>query len=112
MEDGTQNGGHYGCPGCDGNINSSYDLEYSFQRINFFNKKPFQKKKNYYKRVHQERKTAQTLSKTLKLKNSEKSYKRGVWIVQKKDDMQKDLAEVLGGTVRLPALLSNKKICG
>ena len=32
MEDGTQHGGNYGCPGCDGNINSSHDLEYSLQR--------------------------------------------------------------------------------
>ena len=32
MEDGTQHGGNYGCPGCDGNINSSHDLEYCFQR--------------------------------------------------------------------------------
>ena len=28
--DGTQHGGHCGCPGCDGNINSSHDLEYTF----------------------------------------------------------------------------------
>jgi len=32
MENGTQHGGNYGCPGCDGNINSSHDLEYSLQR--------------------------------------------------------------------------------
>ena len=32
MEDGTHHGGDYGCPGCDGNINSSYDLEYSLLR--------------------------------------------------------------------------------
>ena len=32
MEDGTQHGGNYGCPGCDGNINSSHDLEYTLQR--------------------------------------------------------------------------------
>ena len=32
MEDGTQHGGNYGCPRCDGNINSSYDLEYTLQR--------------------------------------------------------------------------------
>ena len=32
MEDGTHHGGNYGCPGCDGNINSSHDLEYSLQR--------------------------------------------------------------------------------
>lgn len=32
MEDGTQHEGNYGCPGCDGNINSSHDLEYSLQR--------------------------------------------------------------------------------
>ena len=32
MEDGTQHGGSYGCPGCDTNINNSADLEYSLQR--------------------------------------------------------------------------------
>ena len=32
MEDGTQHGGHYGCPGCDGDINSSHNLAYSLQR--------------------------------------------------------------------------------
>ena len=32
MEDGIHHGGDYGCPGCDGNINSSYDLEYNLQR--------------------------------------------------------------------------------
>lgn len=30
MEDGIQYGGNYGCLGCDGNINLSYDLEYFF----------------------------------------------------------------------------------
>ena len=32
MEDGTQNGGKCGCAGCDRNINSTYDLEYTLQR--------------------------------------------------------------------------------
>ena len=32
MEDGSQHGGNYGCPGCDGNICSSHDMEYTLQR--------------------------------------------------------------------------------
>ena len=32
MEDGTQHGGNYGCPSCDGNICSSHDMEYTLQR--------------------------------------------------------------------------------
>ena len=32
MEDGTQHGGNYGCPACDGNICSSHDIEYTLQR--------------------------------------------------------------------------------
>ena len=32
FEDGKQHGGHYPCVGCDGNINSSYDLEYMLPR--------------------------------------------------------------------------------
>ena len=32
MEDGTQHGGHFGCVGCDGNINRNYHLAYTFQR--------------------------------------------------------------------------------
>ena len=32
MEDGTQHGRHFGCVGCDGNINRNYHLAYTFQR--------------------------------------------------------------------------------
>lgn len=102
MEDGTQHGGHYGCPGCDGNINSSYDVEYSLQR----KYKSLEEKRNLILSGPAGRKGSLHPFKDLKVKELKAELRaRGMSDEGKKDELQKDLAEVLGGSTRLPALL-------
>ena len=63
LEDGTQRGGHFGCVGCDGNINNSHDLAYSLER----KYKTLEEKKSMCSQAQQEERVAQILSKTLRL---------------------------------------------
>lgn len=106
MEDGTQHGGHYGCPGCDGNINSSFDLEYSFQR----KYKTLDEKQKLLKAGPAGKKDIPHPYKNLKVAElRDELQARGMENTGKKEELQKDLFEVLGGTVRLPALLTNNK---
>ena len=102
MEDGTQHGGHYGCPGCDGNINSSFDMEYSFQR----KYKTLEEKNNLIISGPAGRKDSLHPFKDLKVNELKAELRaRGMSDEGKKGELQKELAELLGGTTRLPALL-------
>ena len=107
FEDGKQHGGHYPCVGCYGNINSSYDHEYmvprKYKSLNenreFVDAGPASKAYSLYP------------YKDLKVEDIRKELKaRGASYKGTKNDLQKELAEILGGTVRKPALLHSGSI--
>ena len=104
MEDGTQHGGNYGCPGCDGNINSSHDLAYSLQR----KYKTLESKRQLVLSGPAGRKGSLHPFKDMK-RNELKAelQERGSSAEGKKDQLQKELFSMLGGTPRLPAFLHN-----
>jgi hypothetical protein len=102
MEDGTQHGGDYACVGCDGDINSSFDLEYILQR----KYKDLTEKQNLILAGPAGRKQSLHPYKDLKVQELKAELQaRGISAEGKKGDLQKELAETLGGTTRLPALL-------
>ena len=104
MEDGTQHGGNYGCPGCDGNINSSYDLEYTLQR----KYKTLEDKTKLILAGPAGRKGSLHPFKDMKVNDLKSELQaRGGSVEGKKEDLQKELFSMLGGTTRLPALLHN-----
>ena len=105
MEDGTQHGGNYGCPGCDGNINSSHDLEYSLQR----RYKTLSAKKTLILSGPAGRKGFHPF-KDMKVEELRVELSaRGNCDEGNKEDLQKRLSELLGGTTRLPALLHSNE---
>ena len=104
MEDGTQHGGNYGCPRCDGNINSSYDLEYTLQR----KYKTLEDKTKLILAGPVGRKVSLHPFKDMKVNDLKSELQaRGGSVEGKKEDLQKELFSMLGGTTRLPALLHN-----
>ena len=102
MEDGTQHGGNYGCPGCDGNINSSHDLAYSLQR----KYKTLENKRQLVLSGPAGKKGSLHPFKDMKVGELKAELQeRGSPAEGKKDELQKELFSMLGGTTRLPALL-------
>lgn len=102
MEDGTQHGGDYGCPGCDGNINSSYDLQYNLQRTY----KTLECKRNLVLSGPAGRKGRLHLFKNMKVGELKAELKgRGRSGEGKRKELQKELSGILGRTTRIPALL-------
>ncbi|KXJ09520.1 hypothetical protein AC249_AIPGENE11011 [Exaiptasia diaphana] len=104
MEDGTQHGGNYACVGCDGNIQSSYDLEYILQRKYL----SLQEKRDHILKGTEGRK--QSLHPYKDLKKAEivrdlRARRCNINGEEKKEALQQKLTEILGGTTRLPALL-------
>ena len=107
MEDGTQHGGNYGCPGCDGNINSSHNLGYSLQR----KYKTLQSKRQLVLSGPAGRKRSLKPLKDMKVHELKAELQaRGSSAEGKKDELQKELFTMLGGTTRLPALLHNRDV--
>ena len=106
MEDGTQHGGNYGCPGCDGNINFSHDLEYTLQR----KYKTLENKKKLILSGPAGRKGNLHPFKDMKVNEIKAELQaRGRSGEGKKEELQKELFTMLGGTTRLPALLHNSE---
>lgn len=102
MEDETQHGGDYGCPGCDGNINSSYDLQYNLQRTY----KTLECKRNLVLSGPAGRKGRLHLFKNMKVGELKAELKgRGRSGEGKRKELQKELSGILGRTTRIPALL-------
>ena len=102
MEDGTQHGGHFGCVGCDGNINSSYDLAYTFQR----RYRTLQEKQDLVKSGPAGRKLGLHPFKNMKINELKNELAaRGLSTEGSRQELQKELSEVLGGSTRIPALL-------
>ena len=102
MEDGIHHGGDYGCPGCDGNINSSYDLEYSLQR----KYTTLECKRNLVLSGPAGRKGRLHPFKNMKVGELKAELKgRGRSGEGKRKELQKELSGILGGTTRIPALL-------
>ena len=94
MEDGTQHGGSYGCPDCDGNINSSYDLEYSIQR----KYKTLESKRQLVLSGPAEKKGSLHPFKDMKVNELKtKLQARGSFREGKRDELQKELSSMLGG---------------
>ena len=108
MEDGTQHGGNYGCPGCDGNICSSHDMEYTLQR----KYKTLEKKKELIQAGPAGRKGTLHPFKDMKINDLKRELQaRGRSGEGKKEDLQNELSSMLGGTTRLPALLHKSDNC-
>ena len=108
MEDGTQHGGNYGCPGCDGNICSSHDMEYTLQR----KYKTLEKKKELIQAGPAGRKETLHPFKDMKINDLKRELQaRGRSGEGKKEELQKELSSMLGGTTRLPALLHKSDDC-
>ena len=98
MEDGNQHGGRYGCPVCDGNINSSYDLEYSLQR----KYKALESKRQLVLSGPAGRKGSLHPFKDMQVNELKTELQaRGSSGEGKRDELQKELSSMLGGTTRL-----------
>ena len=107
MEDGTQHEGNYGCPGCDGNINSSHNLAYSLQ-IKY---KTLESKRQLVLSAPAGRKRSLHPFKDMKVHELKaESQARRSSAEGKKDKLQKELFTMLGGTKRLPAFLHNRDV--
>ena len=93
MEDGTQHGRHFGCVGCDGNINRNYHLAYTFQRRH----QTLLKKQDLVKSAPAGRKLGLHPFKNMKINelNNELAA-RGLSTEGSRQELQKELSEVLG----------------
>lgn len=107
MEDSTQHGGNYACPGCATNLNSSFDLEYSLQ----LKYKNLEEKQKLIMAGPMGKKGSLHPFQNLKVADikAELEARNQLTEGKKKDELQKDLAEILGETTRLPALLHPNK---
>lgn len=98
----AQHGGHYPCVGCDGSIDSSFDLEYMLPR----KYKTLDEKRKLILAGPAGRKDTLHPFKNMKVNEIKQELQaKGAQCDGKKEDLQKDLSEILGGTVRHPALL-------
>ena len=93
MEDGTQHGRHFGCVGCDGNINRNYHLAYTFQR----RYRTLLEKQDLVKSAPAGRKLGLHPFKNMKINelNNELAA-RGLSTEGSRQELQKELSEVLG----------------
>ena len=99
MEEGTQHGGDYGCPG---NTNSSYDVKDSLQK----KYKTLECKRNLV--LSGSAGTKVRLHRFIYMKVDELKAElrgRGRSGEGKKKKLEKELSGILGGTTRIPALL-------
>ena len=101
-EDGTQHEEYFGCVGCDGNINRSYNLAYTFQR----KYRTLEEKLDLVRSGPAERKAGLHPLKNMKIIDLMIELgARGLSAQGCRQELQKELSEVLGGTTHIPALL-------
>lgn len=104
FEDGTQKGGHRGCVGCDGDMRHSFDYEYKYMSHRKY--KTLEEKQKLVLGGPEGKKGGLHPFKNLKVEQL-----RGELRARDEDDssskpqLQERLAELLGGTTRVPALL-------
>ena len=102
FEDGTQKGGHRGCVGCDGDMRRSDDFEYMSHR----KYKTLEEKQKLVFAGTEGKKGGLHPFKNLKVAQLRSELQaRGEDDSGPKQQLQERIAEVLGGTTRLPALL-------
>lgn len=102
FEDGTQKGGHRGCVGCDGDMRSSFDYEYMSHR----KYKTLEEKQKLVLAGPEGKKGGLHPFKNLKVEQLRRELQaRGDDDTGTKPVLQERLAELLGGTSRVPALL-------
>ena len=93
MEDGTQHGRHFGCVGCDGNINRNYHLAYTFQR----RYRTLLEKQDLVKSAPAGRKLGLHPFKNMKINELKNELAaRGLSTEGSRQELQKELSEVLG----------------
>lgn len=103
LEDGTQKGGHRGCAGCDGDMRSGYDYEYMAYRSY---KSLKEKQALVLNGTFGKECTKLYPFKDLKVKELKTELRaRKISSEGQRPELKERLTEVLGGTVRLPALL-------
>lgn len=102
FEDGTQKGGHLGCPGCDGDIRMADDYEYMSQR----RYKSLEEKKRLVLSGVLGKKGGVKPFDKLKVEDLRKELQaRGESSDGLKKDLHQRLTDILGGTTKLPALI-------
>ena len=102
FEDGTQKGGHRGCVGCDGDMRSGTDFQYMSHR-RYTN---LEEKQKLVLAGPEGKKGGLHPFKNLKVEQLRRELQaRGEDDSGLKQDLQERLADILGGTARVPALL-------
>lgn len=101
-EDGTQKGGHYGCPGCEGDMRRASEYDYmAYQKY-----KTLEEKKQLVCKGNFGKTNTPEPFKNLKVDELKKELRaRGKEARGSKKELQDDLTDLLRGTSRVPALL-------